>query len=206
MMKPAAHHPPLAAGWLPVAPPILSPVVRHWLFRPGALTAGLRQVGQVRLRVLAEYADGAPQDEARAMGIAPGTPVWIREVLMSVNGVDSVPARSLTPLGASHGAWQGMRRLLTRPLADMLYHDSTVIRSPFACRRLARPVPFHATARDVLPPERRDHDAARIWARRSVFWRQGQPLLVAECFLPGFWELVADRPVPPLVPHQRTQR
>lgn len=156
--------------------------------------------------MLAEYADGAPQDEARAMGIAPGTPVWIREVLMSVNGVDSVPARSLTPLGASHGAWQGMRRLLTRPLADMLYHDSTVIRSPFACRRLARPVPFHATARDVLPPERRDHDAARIWARRSVFWRQGQPLLVAECFLPGFWELVADRPVPPLVPHQRTQR
>ncbi|CAM3652944.1 chorismate lyase [Achromobacter marplatensis] len=206
MMKPAAHHPPLAAGWLPVAPPILSPAVRHWLFRPGALTAALRQVGQVRLRVLAEYADGAPLDEARAMGIAPGTPVWIREVLMSVNGVDSVPARSLTPLGASHGAWQGMRRLLTRPLADMLYHDSTVIRSPFACRRLARPVPFHATARDVLPPEQRDHDAARIWARRSVFWRQGQPLLVAECFLPGFWELIADRPVPPLVPHQRTPR
>ncbi|MFY0476582.1 chorismate--pyruvate lyase family protein [Achromobacter marplatensis] len=206
MMKPAAHHPPLAAGWLAIAPPVLPPAVRHWLFRPGALTAGLRQVGQVRLRVLAEYADGAPLDEARAMGIAPGTPVWIREVLMSVNGVDSVPARSLTPLGASHGAWQGMRRLLTRPLADMLYHDSTVIRSPFACRRLASPVPFHATARGVLPPEQRDRDAARIWARRSVFWRQGQPLLVAECFLPGFWELIADQPAPPLMPHQRTPR
>ncbi|KAG0929477.1 hypothetical protein G6F31_017341 [Rhizopus arrhizus] len=92
MMKPAAHHPPLAAGWLSVAPPIRAPAVRHWLFRPGALTAGLRQVGQVRLRVLAEYADGAPLDEARAMGIAPGTPVWIREVLMSVNGVDSACA------------------------------------------------------------------------------------------------------------------
>ena len=48
-------------------------------------------MGQVRLRVLAEYADGAPQDEARAMRIAPGAPVWIREVLMSVDGVDSVP-------------------------------------------------------------------------------------------------------------------
>ncbi|MGS1005671.1 chorismate--pyruvate lyase family protein [Achromobacter anxifer] len=206
MSKPAAHHPPLAAGWLASAPPILSPAPRHWLFRPGALTAGLRQVGQVRLRVLAEYADGAPPDEARAMGIAPGTPVWIREVLMSVNGVDSVPARSLTPLRASHGAWQGMRRLLTRPLADMLYHDSTVVRSPFACRRLASPVPFHATALGVLPAGPQDGDAGRIWARRSVFWRQGQPLLVAECFLPAFWELVADQPVPPLVPHQRTPR
>ena len=206
MMKPAAHHPPLAAGWLAAAPPVLPPALRHWLFRPGALTAGLRQVGHVRLRVLAEYADGAPRDEALAMGIAPGSPVWIREVLMSVNGVDSVPARSLTPLRASHGAWQGMRRLLTRPLADMLYHDSTVIRSPFACRRLASPVPFYATARDVLPADRREQDAGRVWARRSVFWRQGQPLLVAECFLPGFWEEIADQPVPPLVPHQRTAR
>lgn len=206
MMKPAAHHPPLAAGWLAAAPPVLPPALRHWLFRPGALTAGLRQVGHVRLRVLAEYADGAPRDEALAMGIAPGSPVWIREVLMSVNGVDSVPARSLTPLRASHGAWQGMRRLLTRPLADMLYHDSTVIRSPFACRRLASPVPFYATARDVLPANRREQDAGRVWARRSVFWRQGQPLLVAECFLPGFWDLIANQPAPPLVPHQRTAR
>ncbi|MGO4398781.1 chorismate--pyruvate lyase family protein [Achromobacter sp. PAB15] len=206
MMKPAAHHPPLAAGWLAAAPPVLPPALRHWLFRPGALTAGLRQVGHVRLRVLAEYADGAPRDEALAMGIAPGSPVWIREVLMSVNGVDSVPARSLTPLRASHGAWQGMRRLLTRPLADMLYHDSTVIRSPFACRRLASPVPFYATARDVLPADRREQDAGRVWARRSVFWRQGQPLLVAECFLPGFWDLIANQPAPPLVPHQRTAR
>ncbi|CAB3650510.1 chorismate--pyruvate lyase family protein [Achromobacter kerstersii] len=206
MMKPAAHHPPLAAGWLAAAPPVLPPALRHWLFRPGALTAGLRQVGHVRLRVLAEYADGAPRDEALAMGIAPGSQVWIREVLMSVNGVDTVPARSLTPLRASHGAWQGMRRLLTRPLADMLYHDSTVIRSPFACRRLASPVPFYATARDVLPADRREQDAGRVWARRSVFWRQGQPLLVAECFLPGFWDLIANQPAPPLVPHQRTAR
>lgn len=193
-------------GWLAQAPAILPAAQRHWLFRPGALTAGLRQVGHVRLRVLAEYADGAPLDEAQAMGIAPGSPVWIREVLMSVNGVDSVPARSLTPLRASHGAWQGMRRLLTRPLADMLYHDSTVIRSPFACRRLASPVPFHASAHGVLPAERRDQDGSRIWARRSVFWRQGQPLLVAECFLPGFWDLINGQPVPPLVPHQRTAR
>ena len=49
--------------WLASAPPVLTLTQRHWLFRPGALTAGLRQVGQVRLRVLAEYADGAPADD-----------------------------------------------------------------------------------------------------------------------------------------------
>lgn len=195
----AAHRPPLAAGWLASAPPTLSAIQRHWLFRPGALTAGLRQIGPVHLRVLAEYADGAAADEAQALRIAPGAPVWVREVLMSVDGIDSVPARSLTPLRASRGAWQGMRRLLTRPLADMLYHDSSVIRSPFACRRLAQPLPFHATAAAVLAANGRTQDASRLWARRSVFWRLGQPLLVAECFLPDFWRLMTGRQTPPLL-------
>ncbi|RZN14028.1 chorismate--pyruvate lyase family protein, partial [Bordetella pertussis] len=137
---------PLARGWLPAAPSTLDPLRKYWLFRPGALTAGLRQLGHVRLRVLAEYPTGAPRDEADGMRIAAQSPVWVREVLMSIDGVDSVVARSLTPLRASHGVWQGMRRLLTRPLADMLYHDPGIHRSVFVCRRLAAGVPFHATA------------------------------------------------------------
>jgi len=182
---------PLAPGWLPAVPPSLSSAHKYWLMRPGALTAGLRKLGSVQLRVLREYAQGAPADEARGMGIAPASPVWVREILMSVDGVDSVVARSLTPLAASHGTWQGMRRLRTRPLADMLYHDRSIERSAFACRRLAWPVPFHATARAVDP---RPAAGAALWARRSAFWRQGQPLLVAECFLPAFWTDVERHP------------
>lgn len=181
---------PLAPGWLPAVPPSLSPAHKYWLMRPGALTAGLRKLGKVHLRVLREYAQGAPADEARGMGMAPASPVWVREILMSVDGVDSVVARSLTPLAASHGIWQGMRRLRTRPLADMLYHDRTIERSAFACRRLAWPVPFHATARGALARP----DAGALWARRSAFWRHGQPLLVAECFLPAFWAGIERHP------------
>ncbi|OZI74635.1 chorismate--pyruvate lyase family protein [Bordetella genomosp. 12] len=195
-----SYQAPLAAGWLTHAPAILTPEQRHWLFRPGALTAGLRQLGQVRLRVVGEYAEGAAPDEARAMHIAPGAPVWVREVLMSVDGVDSVPARSLTPLTASHGSWQGMRRLLTRPLADMLYHDRSVTRSPFACRRLASPLPFYRMIAAL--PSVSAAEARALWARRSVFWRHGQPLLVAECFLPAFWDH-GGRTLPPLKPHDR---
>ncbi|CAP43373.1 chorismate--pyruvate lyase family protein [Bordetella petrii] len=181
---------PLAPGWLSAVPPSLSPAHKYWLMRPGALTAGLRKLGSVQLRVLREYAQGAPVDEALGMGIVPASPVWVREILMSINGVDSVVARSLTPLAASHGIWQGMRRLRTRPLADMLYHDRTIERSAFACRRLAWPVPFHATARGVLART----DAGALWARRSAFWRHGQPLLVAECFLPAFWAGIERHP------------
>ncbi len=178
-----------AGSWLAAAPPSLTAVQKYWLFRPGALTGGLRQLGAMRLRVLAEYREGARPDEALALEIAPGAPVWVREVLMSVDGVDCVVARSLTPLAASHAMWQGMRRLRTRPLADMLYHDSSVRRSAFVCRRLAAPVPFHRTAQAVrcAPAGVARLASLGILARRSVFWRMGQPLLVAEGFLPGFW-------------------
>ncbi len=210
---------------MPAVPPRLTAVQKYWLFRPGALTAGLRQLGEMRLRVLAEYAEGARPDEALALRVAPGAAVWVREVLMSVDGIDSVVARSITPLAASRAMWQGMRRLRTRPLADMLYHDSSVRRSPFVCRRLASPVPFHRTASGVAHASGEagtsrvagvsnasgvssasdvsdtpgvagaasvsasgQLSAPVVLARRSVFWRMGQPLLVAEGFLPGFWE------------------
>ncbi|MEI2414676.1 chorismate lyase [Orrella sp. JC864] len=178
-------------GWLPSAPPSLAALHRYWLFRPGALTAGLRALGRFELRVLREYAGGAPADEAHGMGLAAGTPVWIREVVMAVNGADCVAARSLTPLAASHGVWQGMRRLRTRPLADMLYHDRSVQRSAFEVARLHARQALHKTVRG-LPCAGEPH-VRRPLARRSVFRRLGQPLMVEECFLPAFWRQAQAR-------------
>ena len=119
----------------------------------------------------------------------PSSPVWIREIVMAINGTDSVFARSFTPLHASHGLWQGMRRLRTRPLADMLYHDAQITRSPFLACRLNDPNPLYRSAKSIFGS---DCPASRsLLARCSVFWRKGQPLLVAECFLPDFWPLAA---------------
>lgn len=70
------------------------------------------------------------------MGLTARTPCWVREVCMAIDGVDCVVARSLTPLTASHGVWQGMRKLRTRPLADMLYNDPGIHRSAFVCSAL----------------------------------------------------------------------
>ncbi|GAA4326694.1 chorismate lyase [Pigmentiphaga soli] len=179
--------PTSSRGWQATLPPSLPSLYKTWLLRPGALTAGLRGLGPVRLRVLREHAGGVPVDEAQAMGLAPGTPVWLREIVMSVDGVDCVAARSLAPLPASHGVWKGMRRLRTRPLADMLYHDRSVRRSAFACVRIRPAIALYAVVRRVLP----EAPPGGPWARRSVFWRGGQPLLVAECFLPAFWTLAA---------------
>ncbi len=181
--------PPYYSEWLASPSPSFSRQQKYWLFRPGALTTGLRTIGDVQLRVVREQPQGLHQTEAWMLKRKARSPVWLREIVMSVNGTISVFARSFTPLDASHGLWQGMRRLRSRPLADMLYHDPQITRSAFFACRLTDQHPIYRSARNLLgkqcPP------ANCMLARCSVFWRQGQPLLVAECFLPDFWALAA---------------
>ena len=206
-------HPPENNGWLAVPSPSLTRQQKYWLFRPGALTAGLRRLGHVELRVVAEHTDGLTTSEAWMLQRQARNPVWVREIIMSIDGVDSVFARSFTPLQAAHGLWQGMRRLRTRPLADMLYNDPQITRSNFFARRLTPQQPMYRSIKRTLAsqhgplvaiprgadgkspetggPRSLYPDAQRLLARCSVFWRSGQPLLVAECFLPEFWSLSA---------------
>ena len=159
--------------------------------RAGALTEGLRALGRLELEVLRETVTMASPDECMAMNLPTSQRLHIREVCMRIDQTPCVVARSLlTPQGYS-GPWQTIRRLGKRPLADLLYRDRRVTRSHFETARVNRFHPLGAMAAhlntttsgnllDWQPP---------AWARRSVFWREGEPLLVSECFLPAFWVL-----------------
>lgn len=180
-------HLPATNSWLGRRSPLFTRQQSYWLFRPHALTTGLRRVGALDLQVVREYAGGLRPDESWMLGLPPRHPIWVREIIMSLDGVPSVFARSFTPLRASHGTWQGIRRLRTRPLADMLYHDSQVTRSRFAVQRLK---PWQTLYDSVRLRLKDDCPAPhQMLVRCSVFWRDKQPLLVSECFLPDFWTL-----------------
>ena len=183
-MKYLFSHP----DWLARVPPSLSSSQKSWLTRPGALTSGLRQLGLVTLCVIHERSEGLSKDESAGIRRPPRSPVWVREVLMSIDGRPCVFARSLTPLAASHGTWQGIRKLRNRPLADILYHEPSIHRSDFEVARIQRHMPLYGTYLHT------DQDPSlaspKLLARRSVFWRNEQPLLVSECFLPIFWRML----------------
>jgi chorismate--pyruvate lyase len=194
-------------GWITDPAPSVSPLQRHWLTRPGALTQGLRALGVLTLRVLSENVCRAGQDEATRLALPIGHALWQREVCMSILGVDCVVARSVTPLKASNGHWQAVRQLRNRPLADILYHDRAIARSEFEFTtvRLGMPLyrlaplsfstplqPLSPLAFGVPPQplaQAGPTSPARVFARRSVFVRAHQPLLVAEAFLPAFWNI-----------------
>jgi chorismate--pyruvate lyase len=102
---------------------------------------------------------------------------------MSLSGQDCVVARSVTPFTAAQGFWQALRHLRNRPLADILYHDRTIIRSEFEFATLSLGTPLYGLCQKAAIPKR------SLLARRSVFVRAAQPLLVAEAFLPSFWKV-----------------
>ncbi len=118
--------------------------------------------------------------------------IWLREIIMAIDGQDVVFARSFTPLAAAQGLWRGMRTLQTRPLADMLYNDPAITRSAFFHCRMAHGQPIHAAATLALGAH--CPAAQELLARCSVFWRDGAPLLVAESFLPAFWPMAQPQP------------
>ncbi|MDR5756540.1 chorismate lyase [Caballeronia sp. LZ035] len=185
---------PTDAHWRVVPCPVLSDAQQDWLTRGGSLTAHLRTLGAVTVDVTREAVSLPWLDEARALGITPRTPVWLREVALKVEGTPFVVAHSIVPLAYSTGIWQSMRRLRTRPLAELLYSDSSVSRSALASRRLTARHPLHRLA----VRQSRDVSHALV-ARRSVFERHGAPLMVTECMLDALWARLATLHGP----HQR---
>ncbi|MCQ9616250.1 chorismate lyase [Paenalcaligenes niemegkensis] len=179
--------PPTDSSWSTDFLNGLTDAQKHWLVRPNALTDGLRTLGELHLEVLDEYEAASDSSESWMVG-SPSSPcrLWVREIVMSLNDIPAVAARSLCPLPASQGEWARIRGLSSRPLADLLYSDSRVTRSNF----------FHVDASKSSHLTRLCHTAFDIASvpegeylvRASRFLRGGEPLIVMECFAPAFWD------------------
>jgi chorismate--pyruvate lyase len=189
-MRAALHRFDAEGGAWRVAPhPAFTFDQKDWLTRGGSLTAHLRTLGKVTVRVTREAVACAWFDEAASIRVMPRERVWVREVVLEVDGVPFVAAHSIAPLAASHGVWQAMRRLSTRPLAELLYSDSSVARSVLVNEQLTARHPLFALARREIA-QAVPH---ALVARRSVFVRHGAPLMVTECMLPALWVCLAGR-------------
>lgn len=173
------------ANWRETPRPGASSAQKDWLTRGGSLTAHLARLGRVTVRVTRETVAAPWADEHRALSCASRAPVWVREVVLAVDGAPFVAAHSIAPLAASKGVWQAMRRLRTRPLAELLYSDPEVTRSALVSRRVLAGHPLFSLASLALA---RAHATEHAFAaRRSVFERRGTPLMVTECMLPALW-------------------
>ncbi len=123
-------------------------------------------------------------DEAALLGIAPQQLAWSREVSLYADDQPVVFAHSACAHQHLRGAWSAVRTLGDKPLGALLFAHPLVERKPLHYRALRNTHPLYQRAAAVLSDL-----PHRLWARRSLFYLHGAPLLVTEVFLPGILKL-----------------
>jgi chorismate lyase len=161
------------------APPAHPHPLHAWLTSRDSLTSRIKaRVRHFNLVRLKQTAQRPNIDERRELGLRPGALAVVREVLLRDGENALVFAHSVAARRDLRGVWRGLSRLGTRPLAEMLFNDPTVVRLPIEYRKLDSRHPLYRRVQQVSPVS-----ATALWARRSVFLKHGRALLVTEVFL-----------------------
>lgn len=171
-----------AIGWCPLAQQLPRPRApwRQWLCAPGSLTRRLCSLsqGDFSVQVLEE---GWTRPHGPALQSCFSGPVlrqrmWSRKVLLIGNGQVWVAAHTLMPQSSLRGPLRSLIGINNKPLGAFLFQHRSLERQQFEVAR-------------------RDD----CWARRSLFYLAGSPILVAECFLPALVHSEPQRVSQPLI-------
>ena len=163
---------PARPGWstcLNVAPQTLPPFWRSWLLERGSLTARLSSLrpGQFSVDCQHEGLGYPTPAEQRELKLSANERVWFREVILKLDDVPVVYARTVVPGSALTGRLARLRHLGNRSLGTFLFSQ------PDTRRTFVRVSHCKANA------------AGLEWARRSVFTLGGKSLMVTEAFSPS---------------------
>jgi chorismate--pyruvate lyase len=159
--------------------------MQDWLLDTGSLTERLQSLSShFELELLGQKPLPLESSEKRALPNHQLQTWQIREVILYGNGKPWVFARSVLPDHLCNSTWANLGK---QPLGQRIFNDPSFVRSDFEIGHLQQHPLTHksfynttanaANAKRMVRPELR-------WARRSVFTRGADTLLVAEAFLP----------------------
>lgn len=161
----------------------ISPKLRKWLFYSGSSTKQFRlhQVNSLTINVLNQCWETALPNEQKILQINNRSCALVREVLIYGNQQLLMYGRSIFPQYFFVGKNKFFRSALTnRPLGDLLFKDPSMQRSAFEFALLQ----YNRCDFTTLRPFLENQDDS-LWARRSIFITNHQPLLLTEVFFPG---------------------
>ncbi|GAB7530312.1 chorismate lyase [Pseudomonas sp. 3A(2025)] len=150
---------------------------RDWLFNNDSLTRRLTRLSHDGFSVtpVLEGWQTLRDDECAALGLPVDSQGWVREVYLRGHDEKWVFARSVAGREALLHSGLHMDELGTRSLGELLFSDPAFDRGPLQVRGYP----------DQWLPEADRVEG--LWARRSCFRRGFLSILVAEVFLPAFW-------------------
>lgn len=173
------------SGWYP-APLTMSPQIRGWLQNSGSLTRRIQQrCNNFRVEPVFQSFASACTDELVILKLRPGELAHVREVYLYCGKIPVVFAHSVVARKNLRGAWCGISKLGNKSLGTLLFTNPITKRTPFGFKKLSltHPLFYRACKNMRVTPD-------KLWARRSLFTLNGQPILVTEVFLPAILELI----------------
>lgn len=159
-----------------------------WLRDCGSLTQRIQQrCTRFAVRNVRSGLARIALDESALLGIAPKQLAYSREVFLYADDQPVVFAHSALAREHLRGAWLAVRTLGNKPLGALLFAHPLVERKPLYYKALRNTHPLFQSATALSEPPN------RLWARRSLFYLHGAPLLVTEVFLPEILRLNRSR-------------
>lgn len=170
----------LKSDWLAQTPAHISPRLNDWLYDPASLTARLKsQYQRVEVVVLGEHIIPCPADEA-CDEVQTNEEVLAREVVLFCDDKPEVFARSLLPLRSLTGEQQALTQLGNKPLGQVIFNNPSLQRKLIQVAEFTVDSGVAKLAEQIGLPLQHN-----LWGRRSLFFLEGKPLVVAEVFLPN---------------------
>ncbi|MEZ9820212.1 chorismate lyase [Shewanella sp. 10N.286.45.A1] len=153
-----------------------SPPFKDWLLSSGSLTKKLKtQCQAFEVKVLGEDTLSPLTDEYPTQ-----QQVWIREVLLVLDGVPWIFARTLIPGRLLEIKQQDFLGLGVRPLGELLYSKDEFTPGKIEVAH------FEACSKIAKLAQSLDQDVSgELWGRRRYFEHAQEQLIVSEIFLPA---------------------
>jgi chorismate--pyruvate lyase len=165
----------LDASWQSAGQLVLPAQLEPWLISQGSLTALLKSRCQAfRLELVTEHWQALPDFLQQRWQQVEGLK---RDVILWCDDKACVYAQSWLPESTLE-QMQPLARLGAQPLGEYIFQHASLERGAIEVALLEPGL--------LLPVVGRQQ---QLWARRSIFSVQQQPLLVQEIFLPGVLEL-----------------
>lgn len=164
--------------WHPVARLRRSQIPKRlfpWLTTDKSITAKLRSAGKLSVELLEERWGVPTPRERRRLKLKDRERARIRTVILHVDNIPVVYARSIMPARSLKGAWRYLPYLQNQPLGGYVYQSGALKRSPIEVAQ--------------LPAGILTNCAESLWARRSIFMEYGPGILVNEAFYPSIGAL-----------------
>jgi chorismate--pyruvate lyase len=165
--------------WPTILQDTVSANLYDWLVDIGSLTARLKQhCREFSVQVLIEGTYPLSDDEQAKLNLT-DTMGFVREVLLLLDGVPWVFARTIMPLSTLTGAGEKLAQLGNQPLGAVLFNAPDMQRSAIEIAEFGKGNTLHELA-NTQPSTWQ----GSLFGRRSCFLLDGKSLLVSEVFLP----------------------